>query len=312
VEELTGVSFGNFINLANKTDDHDEIYAEMASGTRTKYEGESQYINKTGEVYWYQITISPIKKPTGDKSWLAVATMEDITEKKKVQEALSRTERLTMAGRLGASLAHEINNPLQSVIGCLGLAEEMLADGDEVKHYLDIAMQELERTADIVSQLRDMSRVPGVLSKKPVDVNALIEKALLLTRKRCQTQSIMVKWEPDDGLHQIPLAADRIQQVLLNLILNAVEAMEGGGQLEISTARTSEPDGVCIRIADNGIGIEPNSFPTLFEPFNSNRTEGLGLGLFISRRIINDEHGGHIDVESRPGEGTAFNIHLPG
>jgi signal transduction histidine kinase len=87
--------------------------------------------------------------------------------------------------------------------------------------------------------------------------------------------------------------------------------MEGGGQLDISTTRTSQPEGVRITVADNGIGIEPDRLSRIFEPFNSNRTEGLGLGLFISRRIITEDHGGHIDVESQVGQGSTFTVFLP-
>jgi PAS domain S-box-containing protein len=308
--ELTGMSFGRFIDLSDKKVDR-EIYENLVAGKLTKYQDENRYVSREGDIRWHQITISPIKLPPGEKRWMAVAIMEDITDKKKIQEALARTEKLTMAGRLGASLAHEINNPLQAIIGCLGLADEMLDKDDDVKQYLDIAMQELERTAGIVSQLRDMSRQPGLLIKRTADLNEIVEKSLLLTRKRCQNESIVVNWDPDDELPPIPVAKDRIQQVLLNLILNAIEAMEGGGQLDISTTRTSQPEGVRITVADNGIGIEPDRLSRIFEPFNSNRTEGLGLGLFISRRIITEDHGGHIDVESQVGQGSTFTVFLP-
>jgi signal transduction histidine kinase len=236
--------------------------------------------------------------------------VEDITEKRMNQEALLRAERLAVAGRLGASLAHEINNPLQSVIGCLGLAEEMLDDGAEVRRYLEIAMEELERAADIVTQLRDLSREPEATKEEPVDLNSLIENTLLLTRKRCQNGGVEVEWNPAADLPTVPVAPDRVQQVFLNLVLNAVEAMPGGGRLRVSVSVTDQPGGVHILFADTGVGIEPERLPRIFEPFHSSRPEGLGLGLYLSKKIV-EEHEGRIEVTSRAGEGTTFTVWLP-
>jgi len=236
--------------------------------------------------------------------------MEDITEKKKIQESLARTERLAMAGRLGASLAHEINNPVQAVIGCLGLAEEMLEPDSAVNSYLEIAMQELERTAEIVTQLRDLGRESEPKKKEPTDLNAFIGRVLLLTRKRCQNQDIEVEWIPAANLPSISSSKEHLQQVLLNVILNAVDAMPRGGKLHLSTVLTSKPRGVGVVIADSGMGIESERLANIFEPFHSSRPDGLGLGLFISKNII-EEHGGKIEVESRVGEGSKFTVWLP-
>jgi signal transduction histidine kinase len=236
--------------------------------------------------------------------------MEDITEEKLTQKALLRAERLAIAGRLGASLAHEINNPLQSVLGSLGLAEEMLEDGSEVRRYLEIAMEELERAAGIVTQLRDLGRESDVGEMELVDLNELVEKTLVLTRKRCQNRGVEVVWEPQSDLPLIRLAPGRIQQVLLNLVLNAVEAMPEGGLLQVNSIFTSQPEGVRISFADNGVGIDPGRIDQVFEPFFSTRPDGLGLGLYISKKIV-EEFEGHIDVESRVGEGATFKVWLP-
>jgi signal transduction histidine kinase len=236
--------------------------------------------------------------------------VEDITEKRTSQEALLRAERLAIAGRLGASLAHEINNPLQSVIGCLGLAEEILEDGAEVRRYLEIAMEELERAAGIVTQLRDLSRETKTKKKEPTDLNAFVEKTLMLTRKRCQNRGVEVEWQPAASLPAVPMVPDRMQQVCLNLVLNAVDAMPRGGQLRVSTAATGQPPGVHIRFADTGVGIAPDTLSRIFEPFHSTRNEGLGLGLYISKKVV-DEHDGRIEVDSHVGEGTTFTIWLP-
>ena len=179
-KELTGMTFSGYSHPEDAAHDQ-ELYASLVSRQRENYQVERRFIRKDGQLRWSEFAVSRIKRATNNKRWLAVASMADITEKKRIQELLANTERLTMAGRLGASLAHEINNPLQSVIGCLGLAEEMLeneGNDGEVRRYLEIAMQELERTAEIVAQLRDMSREVPMRPKEPVDLNALVEKSL--------------------------------------------------------------------------------------------------------------------------------------
>jgi PAS domain S-box-containing protein len=307
-QELCGTSLAGYSHPDEAEADR-ELYEALASGEMGYYQIEKRYVRKDGQVRWNELTVSRLKRTKGDERRLAIAMVEDITEKRMNQEALLRAERLAIAGRLGASLAHEINNPLQSVIGCLGLAEEMLDDGAEVRHYLEIAMEELERAADIVTQLRDLSRKPEA-KKERVDLNALVEKVLLLTRKRCQNRRVEAAWSPTTELPAVLLAPDRMQQVFLNLVLNAVEAMPEGGLLRVSTGLTTQPDGVCATFADAGVGIEPERLAGIFEPFHSTRPEGLGLGLYISKNIV-EEHGGHIDVDSHVGEGTTFTVWLP-
>ncbi len=308
-QELKGTTLGSY-SCPDAADADVEMMQALGSLESGHYQTEKCYTRKDGEMRWSALTISRVKQTKGDRSWLAVAIMEDITEKKKMQESLARTERLALAGRLGASLAHEINNPLQAVIGCLGLAEEMLEDEREVSRYLEIAMEELGRTADIVTQLRDLGREYGMEARKLVSLNELVEKVLLLTRKRCQNQSVQVEWVPAKTLPLVSLVPERIQQVLLNIVLNAIEAMDAGGLLRISTQLTSQPEGITISVADSGAGIEPGRLPLVFEPFHSTRPEGMGLGLFISKKIV-EEHGGRIEATSKPGKGTNFTVWLP-
>jgi signal transduction histidine kinase len=179
-----------------------------------------------------------------------------------------------------------------------------------VRRYLEIAMEELERAADIVTQLRDLSREPERKKEESVNLNSLIENTLLLTRKRCQNGRVEVEWNPAADLPAVPAVPDRVQQVFLNLVLNAVEAMPGGGKLRVSVSATDQPGGVRILFADTGVGIEPKRLPRIFEPFHSSRPEGLGLGLYLSKEIV-EEHEGRIEVTSRAGEGTTFTVWLP-
>jgi two-component system sensor histidine kinase HydH len=187
-----------------------------------------------------------------------------------------------------------------------------LEDGTDVRRYLTIAMDELERAAGVVSRLRNLVREPEKRKKQRANLNKLLEKALVLIRKRCQDQGVDVKWDRTADLSLVPIVADHMQQVFLNLLLNAVESMPDGGELEVSTISLNPPQGLRITIADTGKGIEPELLSNIFEPFYSTRPEGMGLGLYISKKIVEDEHGGRLEVESQVGKGSAFSVWLPG
>jgi two-component system NtrC family sensor kinase len=287
----------------------DELYKELLAEKRSSYWAEQRCLRKDGRAIHANVTVSFVR-PAGGQPRFAIAIVEDVTERKQAQEALIESEKLAATGRLAASFAHEINNPLQSVVGCLGLAQELLAGGKDASLYLQVASEEVERAARIVRQLRDLHRRSDPGKRTFVDVNALLEKVMLLTRKQCQERQIEVAWEAADDLPVLRLIGDRMQQVFLNLVLNAIEAMPGGGYLHISAARTDDPRGVRVRFADTGPGIPPDLAQRIFEPFESSKDQGLGLGLYVSKNIVED-HGGHIEVESETGKGTAFTVWLP-
>jgi PAS domain S-box-containing protein len=305
-EELRGMTFTEFICLDDATAGTD-LHERLITGTRSRYRMEQRYVRKDGQVAWCNLIVTPVR---GAKHTLAVLMMEDLTEQKETQEALIQAEKLAITGRLAASLAHEISNPLQSVIGCLGLAKEVLNEGENVSQYLEIAIEELDRTAGIVGRLRDLHRRSEPGDREPADVNALVEQVLALSEKRCQDHGVEVVLQAGTDLPLLLLVPDRIQQVFLNLTLNAVEAMPEGGQLRVITARTSRPEGVRITFVDSGVGVDCDNLPHLFRPFHSTKEEGVGLGLYVSRNIV-ENHGGHIEVESEIGEGASFTIWLP-
>lgn len=236
--------------------------------------------------------------------------IEDISEKKAAQTALIQSEKLALTGRLAASLAHEINNPLQSVVGFLSLVEESSAPDKEMRHYVRIAIDEIKRAAGLVRQLRNINHPTQGEEKQGSDVNAIIEQMLSLSRKKCRDQNVEIIWEPADEVSPILASPNRLQQVFLNLVLNALDAMPDGGTLHVSTARTKSPAGVEICFADSGEGIPVDKIPNLFKPFYTTKVTGLGLGLYISHEII-QTHNGHIAVESVVGEGTTFTVWLP-
>jgi len=161
-----------------------------------------------------------------------------------------------------------------------------------------------------VSQLRDLHRRPTLARKEPADLNALVVRVLTLGLKQCQDYGVAVDWAPGTALPPLLLAVDQTEQVFLNLLLNALDAMPEGGRLLVSTRRTSRPLGASIAFTDTGTGIAPDHLAHIFEPFFSTKSDGLGMGLFVTRSIV-EEHGGHIEVESQEGKGSTFTVWLP-
>jgi two-component system NtrC family sensor kinase len=306
-QELAGSYFFDFLDGAEE--DGRTLLQTLLTGRRREYTQELVYLPKDGEVGEANLTMSLLQRDS-DASPLLLALVEDITERKQTREILIEAERLTAMGRMGASLAHEINNPLQSVIGCLGLAMEAREASEDTTYLMDVALQELKRAANIVRRMRDLSR-PGEGEKKLGSVHELVEKVVALTRKQAENHRVEVIWEGADGLPSVPVVRERIQQVFLNLVLNAIDAMPEGGELLIQGTRTEETAGVEISFTDTGVGIAPEESEGLFEAFRSNKDQGLGLGLYVSRSIV-QEHGGRIEVDSEAGHGATFTVWLPG
>ena len=288
------------------------LAAELIAGQRDFYSLEKRLVRKDGQIVWVNLHTSVIRDAEGELQY-GLRLVDDITERKQAQEALIQSEKLAMTGQLAASLAHEINNPLQSVLGCLGLAQEILEDqglDGELGQFIGIAHEELQRAARIVGRLRDLSRPSDADNKARVDVNDLIARVLALSAKRLERHHIVALQRLADDLPQPQGVADQIQQVFLNLALNAIDAMPEGGELRISTGYEQASDEIVVTFVDTGPGMSPDVLSKLFEPFFSTKNEGVGLGLFVSQNIVR-EHGGGIEAESELGQGSTFVVRLP-
>jgi PAS domain S-box-containing protein len=258
-----------------------------------------------------EISLARIKDVKEHLGKLMMIT-ENVTDLQDTQAALLQSEKLALTGRLAASLAHEINNPLQTSLGCLGLAEEMLDDEhDDLRVYIEMAMEELQRSARIVKRLRDLNRQTEISEKTAVNLQEILEGVLILTKNRLYDQSIVPICPYQGPPPYIMASRDQIQQVILNLVMNAIDALPEGGNIYMDIIQTKAPTGYELRIRDTGKGIHPEIMENLFDPFFTTKEEGLGLGLYISKNIIED-HNGSISVDSEPGKGTAFTIWLPG
>jgi signal transduction histidine kinase len=223
------------------------------------------------------------------------------------QKALIQAEKVASAGRMSASIAHEINNPLQSVHNCLHLATRPEVSPAEQSRYLDLAKNELDRLMNTVQRMLEFFR-PGRLDRKQVDINSLVERVLQLLEPQLQSREITVHTALAAGLPEVVVVADQIQQVVFNLVINAMEAMPEGGDLWIETKLIE--DDLIVMIEDSGPGIPPDQRDRIFEPFTSTKEHGTGLGLTISYGII-EKHGGQLELVPGRGQGACFRITLP-
>ncbi|MGH2799696.1 MAG: sensor histidine kinase, partial [Thermoleophilaceae bacterium] len=262
------------------------------------------------------VTASGLSDAVGAMTGL-VTVIQDVSglrelERRRLEQALSESERLAATGRLAASIAHEINNPLEAIQNSLYLLVKRAGAEDPARRFLEIAMKETERMSRILRQMLGFYRPEVAMT--PVDVNALIEEAAGLVAHRLRERRARVAKHLDPVLPRIVASADELKQVLLNLLLNAAEAMPEGGAITVTTRRlagSEAAEAIQIQVHDAGAGIEEEHVPHLFEPFYSTKPEkGTGLGLWVSWGIV-QRHGGSLQVRSDRAEGTTFTITLP-
>jgi PAS domain S-box-containing protein len=294
--------------------DEPMILAKIRRGERIEH-FETVRITKTGEHIDVSLTISPVKDADG-KIVGAAKIVRNITENKKIERALRTTEKLAAAGRLAATVAHEINNPLAAVTNLVYLSKRDADDSKKVAEYLDLASRELDRVAHIARQTLGFYRD----TSSPIHFNVAqaLDDLLLLYANRFEGRKIKVIKQYDKDIQIIGLAGE-IRQAFSNLITNSIDAMPAGGSLLVRVSKShawtnSQASGIRITILDTGSGIAPQHMGNLFQPFFTTKEDvGTGLGLWITRNIV-EKHGGVIYVKSRTGptqHGTAFSIFLP-
>ncbi|MBN1219692.1 MAG: response regulator [Anaerolineae bacterium] len=238
-----------------------------------------------------------------------IHVLEDITLANKMQSQLLQTEKLSALGRLLASLAHEINNPLQALRSGLRLLARPNLTDEKRQQYVATLDKEVERLIQTTVQTLDFAR-PSRIGKKSTDLNQLLQETLVLVNKQLQRHKITPSLELMHDLPGIYVVPDQVKQVFLNLILNAIDAMPDGGKLKLSTHYLPADNQVVAALADSGRGIPSEILNRIYEPFFSTKEAGSGLGLSISYSIV-EAHGGHIEVESQPGTGSKFRVYLP-
>jgi two-component system NtrC family sensor kinase len=249
-----------------------------------------------------------------------VSVMQDVSrlrelERRRIEQILFDSEKLAATGRLAASIAHEINNPLEAIKNALYLLTNKIASDDPNYKFLQIATKETDRVSRILRQMLGFYRPPKM---EPTDINRLIEESESLIEKHLRQNRVKIENDLDPEVPLVIASADQLKQVLLNLMLNAQQAMPEGGTIYVSTrvSHGADPeflmaDSIHIQIRDTGKGIAEEHLPHIFEPFFSTKDEkGTGLGLWVSQGIV-QAHGGSIKLRSREGRGTVFSVALP-
>ncbi|MCX5818520.1 MAG: ATP-binding protein [Deltaproteobacteria bacterium] len=237
-----------------------------------------------------------------------VILFRDMTEIRRLEEEVARSRRLASLGSLAAGVAHEIRNPLSSIKGFATWFRERYRDNPEDRETAEVMIREVDRLNRVITQLLEFAR-PLTMERVPASLPAVIRHGLKMVEGEAHRKGVSLKTDLSPEIGEIPLDADRMTQVLLNLFLNAIGAMDAGGILDVSLMLRDERT-VRITVADTGIGIPKEDLPRVFDPYFTTRSSGTGLGLAIVHKIV-EAHGGEVRLESEPGHGTMATILLP-
>jgi PAS domain S-box-containing protein len=285
-----------------------EILRKIRAGTRIEHY-ETMRLRKDGQMIEVSLTISPIKDSRGHIIGVSKIARE-ISQKKKMERLLIQSEKLAATGRMAATIAHEINNPLDSVMNLVYLARTMLPGNSKALPYLMTAESELERVSHIARQTLGYYRDPGPPSE--IHLEHLLEEVLRVYRSKLLAGSVAVDCA-FTHIRAVRASKDELMQIFSNLIINAVDAMPEGGVLNIETRQIGEA-GIEISVRDKGTGISRENLDRVFEPFFSTKGDrGTGIGLWVARQLL-EKRGGSIHLQSStefPQNGTTVSVFLP-
>ncbi|MGB8493859.1 MAG: ATP-binding protein [Candidatus Acidiferrum sp.] len=254
------------------------------------------------------VSITPLVGKSGERIG-RLLLFDDVTQRERMEEQMSQTEKLTSLGLLAAGVAHEVNTPLAVISNYIQMLAKQMPDGDPRHSIIEKIVKQTFRASEIVNNLLNFSRT-GAGELADVDLNRVVEETLSLVAHPLKTSQIRVVKQLSDGLPPVRGSANKLQQVFLNLFLNARDAMPAGGMLEVRTA--AHNGSVEIEVVDTGNGIPREHIHRIFDPFFTTKAtgRGTGLGLSVTYGIIK-EHAGRIDVRSTPGRGTSFHVEFP-
>ncbi|PZD95445.1 histidine kinase [Paenibacillus sambharensis] len=271
--------------------------------TGDKWTGELKQKTRDGEWYWETTSLLPIENEDGEIiHYLKVS--EDITERKKTEELLRKSEMLSAVGELAAGIAHEIRNPLTALKGFVQL---MKAQGGN-ETYISIMLSEFDRIEHIINELLLLSK-PKIINFQPQNLLMILNDVLLLIDTQALLNKVTIHTELDAGHPYVHCVENQLKQVFINLFKNAIEAMPEGGNIYVRVTRKDDGD-IIMSIRDEGCGIPADKLPRLGEPFFTTKEKGTGLGLMVSYNII-EGHNGVMRIQSEEQKGTTITIELP-
>lgn len=265
------------------------------------------HLDKDDREIYYSISTYPLIE--GGDILGVVEISRDITAEINSQKNMMQQEKLASIGRLSAGVAHEINNPLTTILTTSMLLQEETNPQDPMYAELETIAKETLRCRKIVTSLLDFARQTKP-DKKEHDLNDIIKESLLLVKKQAAFKDVSVEQELATNLPHVLVDKGQIQQALINLVLNAIEATAAGGYVRVLTRNVPENREIQVSVSDNGEGISETNLVKIFDPFFTTKEDGSGLGLAITHGIV-EQHNGSIEAESRLGHGTTFTIKLP-
>ena len=301
-----------------------DLWTTIASGQVWK--GELRNLAKDGSIYWVDTTIVPFLNSDG-KPYQYVAIRHDITQRKIAEEQvlqqaaeLQRAAQLSFVGELAAGLAHEIKNPLAGIQGVVDILIRRRDKNDPEREALEGVRHEVERIDSTVRALLDRAR-PRLISVRASSLSDIVARAINLARAQLANvntggRNVGIEFQPPGDPITIAIDPAQIEDAVLNLIINALEAVGDDGTVKIQVARSNNErseefeEEAIVEVSDNGRGISEEDLARIFNPFFTTRTGGTGLGLPAVRRIAR-AHGGRVEVNSTVGEGSTFALHLP-
>jgi PAS domain S-box-containing protein len=304
-DEMIGTSILKLIPEDLHSDEK-TIMENIRAGRRIEH-FETVRRTKSGQLLDVSITISPIRDKQG-RVIGASKILRDVSTRKRIEQALLQAEKIAATGRMAATIAHEINNPLEAVMNLMYLLRPMIADPAGISYFQSVET-ELGRVSHIAKQTLGYYREHA--AARSASLAEIVLHAITIYEPRCRASGIEIK-KAIDSSRKIVLRRGEMMQVVSNLIMNSIYAMQTGGVLSISVE--DAPDGIVLTIQDNGVGITESDLPRVFEAFFTTRsTVGTGIGLFVAKQFVED-HGGRIEIESRQNtedHGTTVRVLLP-
>ena len=310
MEQLFGVARQEAVGRQLRSLLPEELVEEIvARGDQEQVTGiYKQRLQHQGKALTLNVSITPLVSKSAERIG-RLLLFDDVTQRERMEEQMSQTEKLTSLGLLAAGVAHEVNTPLAVISNYIQMLAKQMPDGDPRQTIIEKIVKQTFRASEIVNNLLNFSRT-GAAEATDIDVNRVVEETLSLVSHPLRTSQIQVVKHLGEAIPAVRGSANKLQQVFLNLFLNARDAMPGGGLLEVRTG--THNGSVEIEVVDTGAGIPREHIHRIFDPFFTTKANGrgTGLGLSVSYGII-QEHSGKIDVRSTPGKGTSFHVEFP-
>ncbi len=310
MEQLFGVARQDAVGRQLRSLLPEELAMEIAArGDAEQITGiYKQRLHHQGKALTLNVSITPLVSKSAERIG-RLLLFDDVTQRERMEEQMSQTEKLTSLGLLAAGVAHEVNTPLAVISNYIQMLAKQMPDADPRQSIIEKIVKQTFRASEIVNNLLNFSRT-GAGESVDIDVNRVVEETLSLVSHPLKTSQIQVVKHLGETLPAVRGSANKLQQVFLNLFLNARDAMPGGGLLEVRTG--AHNGSVEIEVVDTGAGIPREHIHRIFDPFFTTKASGrgTGLGLSVSYGIIK-EHSGKIDVRSTPGKGTSFHVEFP-